>query len=214
MIKRIIFDIDNTLIMGMGSEIYIKGYQEVFESLGYLATYEKAKELYDVLDFYEEEEDIYDKNKMLNFINHKLETNYEMSLIDGINDKIANAWIHEVDSDVLDTLKYLSSKYELYALSNWFTSVQEKRLDLMKMLKYFTKVIGTDKVKIKPNAEAYKMAMGDKLPSECLFIGDRPDKDLDVPCRMGSKGIYFDYKNKKDYSYKRITNLKELKEIL
>lgn len=214
MIKRIIFDIDNTLIMGMGSESYIKGYQDVLKKNGDCYTYEEAKKLYDTLEYYEQEENIYDKEKMLNFINRHLNTNYTLKLIDDMNEDISNRWITDIDYDVIETLKYLSSKYEIYALTNWFTEVQENRLKNMKMLPFFKKVIGTDKVKIKPNLESYQAAMEGLKPEECVFIGDRPKLDLDIPYGLGAQGIYFNTNNEKNERYQTIDNIAKLKYIL
>ena len=69
-------------------------------------------------------------------------------------------------------------------------------------------------VKIKPNKEAYLMASSGVKISECLFIGDNPRKDLDVPYQMGAKVILFDNSNKNDTKYPKIKEIKKLKNIL
>lgn len=117
-----------------------------------------------------------------------------------------------VSDGVKDTLDYLSKKYELVTLSNWFTFSQEVRLKKAGIYKYFTKVYGTDIVPMKPKKDAFMSVMGNKKFDECLMIGDNFNMDIKVPYEMGmnvyylSKGI--------DSRYPSIDKLEELKEML
>ncbi len=208
MIKRIIFDIDNTLILF--KDEFIKYYAEIFPD----KDLKKAKEVYDVLEFYEDEENIYSEEAMLSFLNRKLDYNFDINMIKKINKEVAENWVNEPDEDIISTFEYLSQKYEIYALTNWFTDAQKRRLEKFGILKYFTKVIGTDMVKIKPNKEAYLMASRGLKMEECLFIGDSPKKDLDGPYQMGAKVIHFDNNYKNNTKYQKIREIKELKNIL
>ncbi len=207
MIKRIIFDIDDTLIENKPS--FALTYKNLFND----KSEKKAQELYDILEYYETKENIYDENKMLTLINTKLNTNYDITFIKKLNEEISQKWINK-DNSIIDTIKYLSQKYELYALTNWFTKTQEKRLENSELLKYFKKVIGTDKVKIKPNREPFEEASENQKIEECLFIGDNPKKDLDTPYKMGAQVILLDKRGKYKVTYKKITQIKELKDIL
>ena len=208
MVKRIIFDIDNTLILF--KDDFIKYYAEIFPD----KDLKKAKEVYDALEFYEDEEDIYSEEAMLNFLNRKLDYDFDINMIKKINKEVAEKWVDKPDKDIISTFEYLSKKYEIYALTNWFTDAQKRRLDKFGILKYFTKVIGTDMVKIKPNKEAYLMASNGLKMEDCLFIGDSPKKDLDVPYQMGAKVIHFDNNYKNNTEYPKIREIKELKNIL
>ncbi len=208
MIKRIIFDIDNTLILF--KDEFIKSYAEIFPD----RDLKKAKEVYDVIEFYEDEEDIYSEEKMLNFLNSKLDYEFNIDMIRKLNYEVAEKWVEAPSQDIIDTMAYLSKKYEIYALTNWFTDSQKRRLEKMGLLKYFTKVIGTDMVKIKPNKEAYLMASEGVKIEECLFIGDSPKKDLDVPYQMGAKVICFDNNYKNNTEYPKIREIRDLKNIL
>ena len=42
-----------------------------------------------------------------------------------------------IDDDLIDVLDYLSKKYELVILSNYFTNIQKNRLKNAKIDKYF-----------------------------------------------------------------------------
>ena len=208
MIKRIIFDIDNTLILFKDSFAY--SYAEIFPD----KDLKKAKEVYDALEFYEDEEDIYTEEKMLNFLNRKLNYSFTIDMIKKINEEVAENWVNEKNQELIDTLKYLSEKYEIYALTNWFTKTQKRRLEKMDILQCFDKVIGTDIVKIKPHKEAYLLASQGIKIEECLFVGDSARKDLDVPYQMGAKVIHFDNNYQNNNDYPKIRNIKELKNIL
>ena len=207
MIKRIIFDIDNTLIIF--KDEFINSYADIFPD----KDLKKAKEVYDALEFYEDEEEIYNEEAMLKFLNRKLNYNFDINMVKKINEEVAEKWVNEPDKDMIDTFKYLKEKYEIYALTNWFTKPQKRRLEKIGILKYFDKVIGTDMVKIKPNKEAYLMASEGQKIEECLFIGDSPKKDLDVPYQMGAKVICFNNADN-NTNYQSIEEIKELKNIL
>ena len=208
MVKRIIFDIDNTLILF--KDEFIKYYAEIFPD----TDLKKAKEVYDILEYYEDEEDIYSEEKVLNFLNRHMNYNFNINMVRKLNNEYAEKWVDVPDKEIISTFEYLSKKYEIYALTNWFTGSQKRRLEKMEILKYFTKVIGADMVKIKPNKEAYLMVSSGLKMEECLFVGDSPKKDLDVPYQMGAKVIYFDNNYKNDREYPKIREIKELKNIL
>ena len=119
----------------------------------------------------------------------------------------------EDDKEALDTLKYLSNKYELVILSNWFSYSQIKRLEALDMTKYFKDMIFTDTVKNKPNKEAFIKAIGTNKPNECIMIGDNLEIDIMGAINAGLNAILYDPNNKIDYKNK-IKDLKELEELL
>ena len=54
--------------------------------------------------------------------------------------EIISKLVRPLNNEVKNTLKYLSNKYELVVLTNWFTDCQQKRLEKAGILKYFKKV--------------------------------------------------------------------------
>ena len=70
----------------------------------------------------------------------------------------------EEDKSIIPTLEYLSKKYELVILSNWFSYSQIERLKKIGMDKYFKEMYFTDEVKNKPNKEAFIKACGPYKP--------------------------------------------------
>ena len=108
-------------------------------------------------------------------------------------------------------LEYLSSKYELVVLTNWFQECQAKRLESANMLKYFKEVIGGDKY-IKPNPNSYLTACGPYRPDECLMIGDNLELDVLGALNAGLQAIYLS--NSQKPGIRNIKNLEDLKNIL
>lgn len=157
MIKRIIFDIDNTLI---DFPNYIEGYQSVLDKHH---IDKKAIDLYNAIGVYEEcgKYELYDKEELLKVINQELNTNLDINFLDDYFN-MYNKLITEVSDSVKDTLDYLSKKYELVTLSNWFTFSQKERLKLAGIDKYFSKIYGTDIVPMKPKKESFMSIIGNK----------------------------------------------------
>ena len=207
MIKRIIFDIDNTLI---DFPNYIEGYQSVLDKHH---INKKAIDLYNAIGVYEEcgKFNNYDKDKLLKVINEELNLDLDNSFIDDYF-TMYNELITPVSDSIKDTLDYLSKKYELVTLSNWFTFSQERRLKLAGIDKYFKKIYGTDIIPMKPNKESFMSVIGDKNIDECLMIGDNIDMDIKVPYEMGMKVYYFS--KGKGSIYPSIDKIEDLKKVL
>ena len=117
-----------------------------------------------------------------------------------------------VSNSIKETLEYLSKKYELVTLSNWFTFSQRERLKKVDIEKYFKEVYGTDIVPMKPTEESFLSVIGNNKPEECLMIGDNIKMDIEVPCEMGMN-VYYLSKGKKT-NYPSIEKLEDLKEML
>ena len=114
MIKKVIFDLDNTLIINPDN--CMDNYQIVIDKYSMNTN---VLELYDVIGEYEEMTTKYKREELLNVINNHYKTNYGIQLVDDIIDCVG-MWTYPAPSNVVDTLKYLSSTYELYVLTNWF----------------------------------------------------------------------------------------------
>ena len=119
--KKIIFDLDDTLMMFNDS--YIKDYCEIING-----TFEEGINLYKAIGKYEQIADLYDKNDMLDFINNDQGTNYTMENLNDLEKIIATKWFKYVPDGTRDVLEYLYNRYELYVLTNWFSDNQKDRL--------------------------------------------------------------------------------------
>ena len=132
-----------------------------------------------------------------------------------IDEILVNEALNKLTDNILEVLEYLSKKYDLVILTNYFYDVQNQRLKNLNIRKYFKKLFASDRVPCKPYPESYKAAAEDTPFDECLVIGDNVINDYLKPLELGMKAILFDqthkYKNKK---YQKIANMKELMKLL
>ena len=212
MIKRIIFDQDNTIMM-WNDEYYIS-LNKTFESLNIDYNENIINKLKEAVDNYEKEYNIFDKKNMKNIFEKYSKIELPDNFVDTWIYYLKECYPKEIDQNLVDTLEYLSNKYELVILTNWFTESQKGRLENLGILKYFKEVIGTDKVLNKPNKEAYLKASYPYNIDECIMIGDSINTDINGALNIGMDAILFDYKNKYDGNLKNVKKLEELKNIL
>ena len=187
MIKRLIFDVDNTLIVGVNfKEAVIKTLDELniyseenldnfFEGI---ASYEGVYDNYNSRDY---------KKHMEECMNTIIPDNFLDVFFKHLKDVIP-----EENDKLISTIDSLSKKYELVLLTNYFSISQLNRLNNMGIGKYFTEVYGEDL--IKPNKEAYIKACGPYKPSECVMIGDSLYLDVECAKKAGLKAIFVNTK--------------------
>lgn len=210
MIKRLIFDIDGTLIRNVQFKdtisqtlkeigIYSDDNLEIF--LNSIKTYEKYYDNYNATDY-------------LNFFGNQLGINLESNFLEIFFKHLKNAIPNNIDEirEIQVTLQYLSKKYELVLLSNYFEKSQRNRLEAIGINKYFKKYYGENK--IKPYAESYMQAKGTFTPSECIVIGDNLELDINKPAKFGFRTILVTDKENIFIDTIKIKNIKELKKIL
>jgi putative hydrolase of the HAD superfamily len=211
MIKRIIFDVDNTLVEW--KDKYVNYINRALDRLHYPYDENLVKTINDVTFNYDKVNNIYNKERMLAQINEKLNRPLPDNFMDILLEEGANDI--DIDEEIIDAVKYLAGKYEIVALTNWFAEAQSKRLEAAGLLKYIKEVYGADSFLIKPNKEGFLKAMGSYQPSECVMIGDSIRCDIEPAHKLGIPTIYYDYKNKKDGNdYSTINKFKQLKDIL
>ena len=194
MIKRLIFDVDNTLIMWK-DEYTIYSESKTLDELGIPYDDKLLKDLDVIGDLYEKEYDTYDKLKYVKYLNEKLNINLPDNYVDVWMKYLSDCY-EEPTEEFIDTLEYLKSKYDLVILSNWFTLSQENRLKGMGIDKYFSKRIYTDVIKNKPNKEAFLEAVKPYNIDECIMIGDNPETDIIGAENIGMKTILINKDNR------------------
>ena len=209
MIKKIIFDLDFTL-MDWEDE-YIFAIANAIKKLNLNYNQDKVKEIDYVLTTYEKEHSIYEKEKFCNFLNERCNVKLPLKFVDILLEEQTKCYREFTESEI-ETLEYLNSKYELIVLTNWFTYTQKKRLENAGILKYFSKVSGGDERELKPSLKAFDIV--DKK-EECVMIGDNINYDILPAIELGMQAILITKKNvKKDLRYKQIRKLEDLKEML
>ncbi len=207
MVKKIIFDLDNTLIMW--KDEYINALKETLKKYN---INEDPDYVNNLIDSYEEYYDKYDKQNLLELINNNIKEKISIDFINDFLDKIG--YMSEPNEDVIDTLEYLSKKYELVVLTNWFTTAQTNRLKTAKIDKYFKKIFGGEDY-IKPNPQAFLTAVGNTPLEQCIMIGDSYDIDIMGAYNTGIKPIFLNPKHKENKNnFQEIKKLSDLKNIL
>jgi len=146
---------------------------------------------------------------------------------DAIEYKIEDATIHKLSEgyishlssfnnlfdNTIETLNYLKNKYKLHIITNGFEEAQEKKMQTSKIRDYFVTVTNSEMVGVKkPNPKIFNFALNlaNAKPNESIMIGDSLEADIEGARHIGMDTIHFDYKNKYQHNYKRITNLKSI----
>ena len=216
MIKRVIFDIDNTLIPW--KEEYYNEINNVLDELKVEHIEQDYIEIKNALGKYENEYYTFDRKLMMNFINNYTKKNYPEEFIYKVTKKWANCVPEKIDANIIKLLEYLKTKYELVILTDWYGDQQTERLEKIDILKYFQKVYFAENTKRKPFKEAFMQAIGDNKPEECIMIGDSFERDIQGALNAGLQAIWYNPNNKteitKDIGYYVISNLEEVNKIL
>lgn len=217
MIKRIIFDVDNTLIPW--EKQYDNEVKYTLEEMNIPYNEQELDNIDKAISEYENINYILDKEKMSKFINEYTKKEYPQKFLDRILERWAQCVPNETDKNLIDVLEYLKEKYELVILTDWFLEEQQIRLEKMNIWKYFSNIYTSENKKRKPFKEAFEQAIGNNKPEECIMVGDNIERDVQGAINAGLKAIYYcnsneNIKNDKNKKYVTINKFEELKEIL
>ncbi len=205
-IKRIIFDLDNTLIPW--SNDYLEAVKKAVEEFAIAIPYEKMD------DAYATYESFYVNYTFKNFQEHiKKQLGIEVPI------EFIKKWMEylgdmamQVDLDLKETLEYLREKYSLVVLTNGFTDSQAKRLKTAGIREYFEEIYGGEEF-MKPDRKSYLRACGAYNPQECIMIGDTYKTDYQGAIEAGLNAIFYDRKDT-DIDVPKVGKLSELRQIL
>ena len=205
--KAIIFDIDNTLI-----EWQDKFFDAIVKTVredGHDYSLEKVHKIFDTIDENEAVKEKLEKQDLVNFINEKCHTNLTIDFVDKYMTNLD--YCISRDESIIKTIEYLSKKYDLYVITNWFTECQKVRLEKSGLLKYFKDVIGADINYFKPNPKTFDVIFKKYKPEECVYVGDSLQKDVMFPISMGMNAIW--KTNEKSEKYQTIKKISDLMNI-
>lgn len=210
MIKKIIFDLDNTLLFI--SDEWEQSYQKFIDKYSLSIT---PKELYSCIGTFEKNiNNVIITNKiMCEYINSRL----PISLTEDMFIELLDVYkiIQLLNTDIVyNVLEYLSHKYELIVYTNWFSKNQIDRLKVYSLDKFFSRIYGWDDLEIKPSKIGIEKIIGSNNIDEYVFIGDNIEVDLEVPYNMGMATIFLNRKSIKQNKFKEVFSIEELKEIL
>lgn len=187
MIKRLIFDVDNTLITNVSfreaigktlKDLNIYSEENLDNFFKGIGDYESLYNSYNYIDY---------KNHMEKYMNVTIPDNFFDVFFYYLKDVVP-----EYNERLMGAIDNLSKKYELVILSNFFSVSQMNRLNTMGIGKYFSEIYGEDV--IKPNIEAYLKACGLHKPIECVMIGDSLYLDVECAINNGLNAIFVNTK--------------------
>lgn len=204
MIKRLIFDFDNTLIDW--KDEYWNAVNKTFEELNLKYTKADVENVKKAIDIYEDGRNLtYNKEEMKNAIEQTIGCSLPNTFMDVWIKYLSKCIPEKIDDSIIKTLEYLSTKYELVILTNWLEESQINRLRNSGLYKFFKEVYCTENFPMKPNKESFIKAKGKNTQEECIMIGDSLNVDIKGAINAGLAAIYL---NKKDV----LTEEKFLKE--
>lgn len=210
MIKKIIFDLDNTLLFL--SDEWEENYKRFVDKYNLSIS---ANELFLSIGNFEKsmKNIVVSKQKLSEYVSNDLSIDFTTNMILELLEIYDNTSLLNTDT-IYDILNYLSEKYELIAYTNWFTDNQINRLKKYDLDKFFTKVYGWDILPKKPSKEGLSEIIKNDNIENYIFIGDNIELDIVVPYSMGITTIFYNRKNIKQNKYKEILKIEELKKVL
>ena len=210
MIKKIVFDLDNTLLFL--SDEWEENYKRFVDKYNLSIS---ANELFLSIGNFEKsmKNIVVSKQKLSEYVSNDLSIDFTTNMILELLEIYDNTSLLNTDT-IYDVLNYLSEKYELIAYTNWFTDNQIKRLKKYDLDKFFNKVYGWDILPKKPSKEGLSEIIKNDDIENYICIGDSIELDIEVPYSMGITTIFYNRKNIKQNKYKEILKIEELKKVL
>ena len=207
MTKRIIFDLDDTLIPW--TKRYYLGLTKIAKKHGIKIKLKELSKIADSIDIYEKEYPNFKRENVKEMVTRISGIELTDDILDILIDWVGTCVPKRKNKRLMETLEYLSNKYELVVLTNFFTIAQETRLERFGIRKYFKEVYGADDHS-KPNKEAYIMAANKTPLKECLFVGDNLVNDYVKPIELGMEAIWLTKEKTNKRSIKNINDLRRL----
>lgn len=212
MIKQLIFDLDNTLMDWLDT-YYPFSVKNTCEDLNLTSNYEEILNIViKSMDTYESNYNYFTVENFVNEFNSNGTLTFTKEFVEKLLYYFSCCVPDKIDSKIIETLDYLHSKYELVVLTNWFEIYQIKRLEKTGLLKYFSHVYGTEKIKIKPDKEAFETATGSYSLNECVMIGDSYKSDILGALNAGMDAIY--YNRRKNIVDRNITCINKFEDLM
>lgn len=205
MIKRLIFDVDGTLIIGVN---FISSIETTLKRLGFYSEV-NVRLFLEAISSYEKVFNNYNKIDYANYFGKVLGMK--------LDDKFLNIFFDELkkcvpikNKELKATIRELSKNYELVLLTNYFKESQLNRLHAMGIGDLFLECYGEEL--IKPNNEIYIKACGIYNPDECVMIGDDFYLDIEKAKSIGINTIFVNSKglNLSDLNIVAVNNVEEI----
>lgn len=187
MVKRLIFDVDGTLITGVN---FIKPIEATLKRLN-IYSESNVKSFLRAISTYEKSHNSYNKEDYIKYFENNLGEKLDDMFLNVFFEELRNCVPHNVKK-LKETIEVLASKYELVLLTNYFKCSQLNRLNTIGIGHLFLECFGEEL--IKPNNDIYLKACGFYQPSECIMIGDDLYLDIEKAKENGINTIFVNSK--------------------
>ena len=181
--KKYIFDLDNTLLIPDWSkdDDYLKENIPIEEQEAFF------KQKQTILDEYEMKFSKYEPKTLSEFF-EKFGFHISEEIINGWMIYSGETTKDEIADGVLELFEYLkNNNKEIIILTSWFSKTQIPRLKRTGLYNYIDKIIAGEDA-MKPNIEAFELAIGNTNKEDCIMIGDSIKSD-----KMGAERAGIDY---------------------
>ena len=114
-------------------------------------------------------------------------------------------------------LEYLSSKYNLYILSNGFKELQSHKMHSSGIDKYFKKIVLSDDIGVlKPWPEIFYFALSATQSElkDSLMIGDSWENDIAGAAGVGMHQVFYNLSGRMDLPFMPTYQISDLTELL
>lgn len=212
MIKRILFDLDDTLIKW--DNRWDVCLLKTFEHFNISYDEDLIKHYYEYMKIYELENIKFNKIEMSRWFKKYLKVPIPDDFVEYWTSLLAEC-VPSNNDDLISLIEYLSSKYSLYVITNWYYSQQASKLDKVGILKYFDKILTAEDYERKPSLEIFKAGMEGLSSDEVVVVGDIYKIDLKPAIDLGMNTFLLaDCDRKKNKKCFMISSLNELRRYL
>lgn len=224
MYKAIFFDIDDTLLDF--SSASRAAFIQSCDALN-LFQADRLYQKFQAIDQFLWVEQKQGKISVSDVIDRRFHVLFSQETIDLDHAKMRDTFQHhlsleaQMEAGAHELLTYLSSKYQIYAASNSLWALQHSRLNIAKLLPYFSKLFVSDIIgyeKPAPNFFQECLRQSQWAAHEVLFVGDSLEADMQGAANSKIDTCWYNPQSKNNHIdchiNHQIQTLSELMDIL
>ncbi len=212
MIKRIIFDLDRTLIPW--KDEWNSCVEKTYNYFNIPFVDDEFSRFNSAMLEYEKHHRRFTKVGMSRYIRNSIGKDLPDMFVD-IWTSYLSELVPDRDDKLIDLLEYLSSKYSLVVATNWFKDQQVAKLEKYGILKYFDYVFTSEEYNRKPSKEMFEIACQGYEKNEVVMVGDTFKSDIKGAMDYGLFSYYLTNTDpRRGKKIQKIKSIYELKEYL
>ncbi len=208
MVKRIIFDFDNTLV-AFNKEWDIE-VNRTFDDYNIEYDEEILRKFQESLSKYEKETTRVDYDDADKYFSNYIGIELPKGFIKSWTIRLSKVKPPR-DERLIEMLKRLSKKYSLVVATNWFRDLQYEKAKHVGIAEYFDEFMTGDRMDVKPNKEMFEFFLNGYNPDEVVLVGDVYYKDIVPGIELGMHGYLLS--DNKDYESDKCTLIKDIYEL-